>query len=56
MRARGTQRTGVSYNSVMLLSGVDLDKQTLDELPTRHLPLRTAIRVNQSQGSSNPPT
>jgi hypothetical protein len=28
-----------AYNAVMLLSGFDLDKATMAELPTRHLPL-----------------
>jgi hypothetical protein len=27
------------YNAVMLLSGFDLDKATMADLPTRHLPL-----------------
>jgi hypothetical protein len=28
-----------AYKAVMLLSGVDLDKITLDELPARHVPI-----------------
>lgn len=28
-----------AYKAVMLLSGVDLDKMSLEELPTRHLPI-----------------
>jgi len=28
-----------AYKAVMLLSGIDLDKLTMDALPTRHVPL-----------------
>ena len=28
-----------AYKAVMLLSGVDLDKPTIDPLPTRHVPI-----------------